>query len=198
MARRQLGSNLVHLHIKSCIYSSKLNEFADNNFECDENGRGSSKRVNSVGKRRNCSLRRISFFPAVFSKDLYCRHVRTRACLRKGSFKLNKLLHMKRRTGIDKPQNIFYLGMPLFISLCRKVQGHIVIPVLQTEYFSFTSRLYKFLLLLQNKCFRGVILESDCLSVGVFVCPSVCLCTKNYFLSKRWWMYQVTFSDSSS
>ena len=36
------------------------------------------------GKRRNCSLRAISPFPSVFSKDLYCRHVKTRACLRKG------------------------------------------------------------------------------------------------------------------
>ena len=37
------------------------------------------------GKRRNCSLRAISPFPAVFLKDLYCRHVKTRACLGKGS-----------------------------------------------------------------------------------------------------------------
>ena len=36
------------------------------------------------GKRRNCSLRAISPFPTVFSKALYCRHVKTRACLGKG------------------------------------------------------------------------------------------------------------------
>ena len=36
------------------------------------------------GKWRNCSLRAISPFPTVFSKDLCCRHVKTRACLRKG------------------------------------------------------------------------------------------------------------------
>ena len=36
------------------------------------------------GKRRNCSLRAISPFPVVFSKDLYCRHVKTRACLGNG------------------------------------------------------------------------------------------------------------------
>ena len=35
------------------------------------------------GKRRNCSLRGISPFPTVFSRDLYCRHVKTRACLGK-------------------------------------------------------------------------------------------------------------------
>ena len=28
------------------------------------------------GKRRNCSSRAISSFPTVFSKDLYCRHVK--------------------------------------------------------------------------------------------------------------------------
>ena len=36
------------------------------------------------GKRRNCSLWAISPFPAEFSKDLYCWHVQTRACLAKG------------------------------------------------------------------------------------------------------------------
>ena len=34
------------------------------------------------GKRRNCSFRAISPFPTV-SKDLYCRHVKHRACLGK-------------------------------------------------------------------------------------------------------------------
>ena len=29
-------------------------------------------------------LQAISPFPTVFSKDLYCRHVKTRACLGKG------------------------------------------------------------------------------------------------------------------
>ena len=36
------------------------------------------------GKRRNCLLRAISPFPIVFSKDLYCRHIKTRASLGKG------------------------------------------------------------------------------------------------------------------
>ena len=36
------------------------------------------------GKKRNCSLRAISPFPTVFSKDLYCRPVKTMACLGKG------------------------------------------------------------------------------------------------------------------
>ena len=46
------------------------------------------------GKRRNCSLRAISPFPTVFSKDFYSRHVKTRACLGKGYRSLMlKLLH---------------------------------------------------------------------------------------------------------
>ena len=36
------------------------------------------------GKRRNCSSRAISPFHTVFSKDLYHRHVKTMAYLRKG------------------------------------------------------------------------------------------------------------------
>ena len=65
--------------------SSKLKEFADDNFKFD----GKDKKVlekgsKRCGKRRNCSLRAISPFSAVFSKDLYCRHVKTRACLGKG------------------------------------------------------------------------------------------------------------------
>ena len=33
------------------------------------------------GKRTNCSLRAISPFPTVFTKDLFCEYVKTRACL---------------------------------------------------------------------------------------------------------------------
>ena len=36
------------------------------------------------GNRRNCWLPAISPFPTVFSKDLYCRHIKARACLGKG------------------------------------------------------------------------------------------------------------------
>ena len=66
------------------LNSSKLRQSADDNFEFDEKSRKFSKRVENTGKRRNCSLRAISPFSAVFSKDMYCRHVKTRACLGKG------------------------------------------------------------------------------------------------------------------
>ena len=36
------------------------------------------------GGRKHCRKRRISPFPTVFSKDLYCKHKKTRACLGKG------------------------------------------------------------------------------------------------------------------
>ena len=39
---------------------------------------------NYSGKRRNCSLRAISPFPTVFSKDLYRRHVKKQGLFGKG------------------------------------------------------------------------------------------------------------------
>ena len=67
---------------RQILDSSKLKEFADDNFEFDESDRKFSKRVeNTLGKEENCSLRAISHFPTVFPKDLYCRHIKTRACV---------------------------------------------------------------------------------------------------------------------
>ena len=40
--------------------------------------------VNSVGKAEIARYKPISPFPTVFSKDLHCRHLTTRACLGKG------------------------------------------------------------------------------------------------------------------
>ena len=65
------------------IDSFKLKGFADDNFKFDKNSRKFSKWVENTGKSRNCSLRAISPFPSV-SKDVYYRHVKTRACLGKG------------------------------------------------------------------------------------------------------------------
>ena len=64
--------------------SSILEDYADDNFRFDENGRKFFKWTENCGKRRNCSLRANSPFPMVFSKDLHCRQVKTRACLGKG------------------------------------------------------------------------------------------------------------------
>ena len=81
---RKFGSYLA-LSKMTNLDSSKLTEFADNTLKFNEDG---SKFIQMgrkhSGKRRNCSLRAISTFPTVFSKDLYCRHIKTMACLGKG------------------------------------------------------------------------------------------------------------------
>ena len=50
---------------------------ADNNFEFHENSRKLSKLVESIVEKGE-----IAPFPTVFSKDLYYRHIKTRAYLR--------------------------------------------------------------------------------------------------------------------
>ena len=57
---------------RQLIDSSKLKEFADDNFKFEEKWHKVSKRIeNTVGKKRNCSLHGISPFPTLFSKDLF-------------------------------------------------------------------------------------------------------------------------------
>ena len=60
-----------------------MKEFADDNFKFDGNGRKLSKRVEKLWEKEKL-LVAISPFPAVLSKGLYCRYVKTRACLGKG------------------------------------------------------------------------------------------------------------------
>ena len=64
--------------------SSRLREFSDDYFKFDENDKKFSKLVeNTMGKGQIAHYEQFLFFP-VFSNDLYCRHVKTRACLGKG------------------------------------------------------------------------------------------------------------------
>ena len=63
---------------------SKLEKFANDNFEFVENGERFSERVGNSGKMRNCSVRAIPSFRMVFSKGFYSREVKTKACFRKG------------------------------------------------------------------------------------------------------------------
>ena len=58
---------------------SKLKEFADDNLKVDENGRKFSKWIEDTVRKGE-----FLFFPTVFSKDLYYRGVKTRACLGTG------------------------------------------------------------------------------------------------------------------
>ena len=70
---------------RQVLDSSKLKEVADDNFKFDENGRKFSKWVEeTVGKGEIARYEQFLLFPTVFSKYLYCRHVKTRACLGKG------------------------------------------------------------------------------------------------------------------
>ena len=64
-----------------------MKKSADDNSKCDENGTKFSKHVeNTVGKGEIASYEQFLLFSTVFSKDLpvYCRHVKTRACVGKG------------------------------------------------------------------------------------------------------------------
>ena len=56
------------LTLSQILDSSKLKELADDNFKFDENCRKFSKKAENA-----------VFLATVFSKDLYCRHVKTRA-----------------------------------------------------------------------------------------------------------------------
>ena len=71
------------IHVLWAVFSinpfPKLKEFADDYVKFDENGGKISKGVQNTGKRRNCSLPAISPFSTVFSKEMFCRHVKTRA-----------------------------------------------------------------------------------------------------------------------
>ena len=83
---------------RQILDSSKLKDFAEDSFKFDDNGRKfSEKGRKHCGERRNCLLRAISPFPTVFSKDLYCRHIKTRACLENG------LTHSHTMTPFDAP-----------------------------------------------------------------------------------------------
>ena len=115
------------------------------------------------GKRRNCTLRAISPFPTVFSKDLYCRRVKTRACLGKGwNMRLcgkwfignGSMMKLKGVSSLTHDSNEYF-----------DIRGQCCIPV-PTNIS----------LVLQNKCVLGYtgISQSVCMSV----CMCVCLCTK--------------------
>ena len=62
-----------------------MKEFADDNFTFVENGRKPSKQVeNTMGKGEIARYEQFLLLPLFFSKETYCRHVKTRACLGKG------------------------------------------------------------------------------------------------------------------
>ena len=75
---------LIYINLKQQILdSSKLKDFADNNFEFDENGREfTQKAENTVVKGEIPCYEQFLLLPLCFQKT-YCRQVKTRACLGK-------------------------------------------------------------------------------------------------------------------
>ena len=66
---------------RQIVDSSKLREFSDDNFKFGENdGKFFKWLENTVGKGEIARHEQFSPFPTVFSKDLSCRHVKTRTC----------------------------------------------------------------------------------------------------------------------
>ena len=66
------------------LNSSKLKDFADNNFKFDENGSKLSKRVeNTVGKGEIACYEQFLLFP-VFSKSLFPRGIKRCHCVGMG------------------------------------------------------------------------------------------------------------------
>ena len=59
-------------HFKQILDSSKLKEFADDNFRFDENGRNLSKRSeNTVGKGEIAHYEQFLLFPQCFQKACF-------------------------------------------------------------------------------------------------------------------------------
>ena len=63
------------------------------------------------GRRRNCSLREISPFLTVFSKDLYCRHVKNQGLFGK---ELTHSLTTKLKAFADEKLNVTKLVISVF------------------------------------------------------------------------------------
>ena len=122
-------------------------------------------------KRRNCLLRFISPFPTVFSKGLYWRHIKTRACLGKGyTFTTQSCVFtvLRKRTyenivgneeKTDKQPMKFRIWQFLYPRIERS--GHIVLPlsvclyVHLSVYTNLTQKLNIFLLFLNLFSFKA-------------------------------------------
>ena len=83
--RFDVTSGLCRSDCRQILDSSKLKEFPDDDFIFDENGRVLLKRIeNAVGKKEKLLVTSIFSFTTVFSKDVYCRHVKNKGLFGKG------------------------------------------------------------------------------------------------------------------
>ena len=67
---------------RQILDTSKLKEFAGDNFKFDENGRKFAKRVENTGKGEIAHYEHFSFSLGVFDQKTW-RHVKIKACLGK-------------------------------------------------------------------------------------------------------------------
>ena len=85
MRRATLIAHKVNPFPRYILDSSKLKEFADDNFKFDENGKTFSNRVgNTVGKVENARYEQFLLFPQCFQKNCTADTLKTRACFGKG------------------------------------------------------------------------------------------------------------------
>ena len=100
------------------IYS-ELKGFADDNVEYDEDDEKFSKRVeNTMGKRRNCSLRASSSFSYSVFKRLVQQTVKSRAYLGKDQSNNQRTPDVELSFGMQK-----FLKVAKSFSSCQPVQG---------------------------------------------------------------------------
>ena len=78
-------SKAINPFLNDILDSHKLKEFAEDNFKFDKNGKKFFKRVeNHEGKAEIAHYEQFLLFPTEFSKDLFCKHIKTRNCLENG------------------------------------------------------------------------------------------------------------------
>ena len=81
--RKESNNIYIKPFPKQILDSFKLKDFADDNLEFGKMAECYPKRLeNTVGKGEIACYEQFLLSP-VFSKDLYCRHLKTRACLGK-------------------------------------------------------------------------------------------------------------------
>ena len=106
------------------------------------------------GKRRNCLIQAISPFPTVFSKDLYCSHIKTRSCLGKGKKYHN--FWLAESFGLaDQKFSVFQIQPHLICCLQIKI-FNLIMPKFLLSSWELTM-VFFFSILLQKFFRRGLV-----------------------------------------
>ena len=113
-----------------------------------KNGRKFSKRIEN---RRNCSFQAIYPLPIVFSKDLYCRHIKFRAFLQKG---LRHKIERKFLQLFTRPQNFTMIQIE---SICREQSRNLSWEVWKISYEKRRKCWLLAFFLLFSQCFKTLL-----------------------------------------